>query len=136
LVNDLFPRKNIVKTISINEEDKIKGDILFTEVIMNLLTNAVKNHSSDEINIEVIGEKKEGKYRLSIIDHGKGIPPQEREEVFTRFSEYRKTGKGSGLGLYIVKSLVENYKGQIWIESRIEEDYSQGTALIMEFPLE
>ena len=136
LLEYLFPRKTIEKTITIAEEDKITGDSLFNEVLMNLLTNAVKNHPSNEIKIEVIGERKKGIYRLSIIDHGRGIAPQDREELFTRFSEFRKTGKGSGLGLYIVKNLVEKYNGRIWIESRVDSDYSQGTKMIMEFPIE
>ncbi|MHA1911862.1 MAG: ATP-binding protein [Candidatus Kariarchaeaceae archaeon] len=135
LLEDLYPGRMITKTISIAEEDKIKGDSLFNEVLTNLLTNAVKNHPTGDVKIEVIGVRKEGKYRLSIIDQGVGINPNERDEVFTRFNEYRKIGKGSGLGLFIVKNLMKMYNGKIWIESRVDSDYTKGTKMILEFPI-
>jgi signal transduction histidine kinase len=136
LLEDLFPKRTFIKKIIIGEDDKIKGDTLFDQVLINLLTNAVRYQDTDKIIIEVIGERNEDKYCLSIIDHGRGINPQDREKVFTRFNEFRTTGKGSGLGLYIVKNLVEKYNGKIWIESRVEDDFTKGTIIRMEFPLE
>ena len=68
---------------------------------------------------------------VTVSDYGKGIPDSMKKELFNRF--YSKA-KGSGLGLSIVKTLVERYKGKIWIGDRVYEDYKQGTIFGMIFP--
>ena len=68
---------------------------------------------------------------VTVSDHGKGIPDLKKQELFSRF--YSKA-EGSGLGLSIVKTLVERYKGKIWVGDRVYEDYKQGTVFGMIFP--
>ena len=68
---------------------------------------------------------------VTVSDYGKGIPDSMKKELFNRF--YSKA-KGSGLGLSIVRTLVERYKGKIWVGDRVYEDYTQGTAFGMIFP--
>ena len=72
---------------------------------------------------------------ISISDQASGIPPEQRDGIFDRYTEFRKSGKGSGLGLHIVKKLVERYEGRIWIESRLPENYKLGTTLKIELLL-
>ena len=67
----------------------------------------------------------------TVTDYGKGISDSMKKELFERF--YSKA-KGSGLGLSIIKTLVERYKGKIWVGDRIYEDYTQGTTFGMIFP--
>ena len=70
-------------------------------------------------------------WMVTVSDHGEGIPDSMKKELFNRF--YSKA-KGSGLGLSIVQTLVERYKGKIWVGDRVYEDCTQGTAFGMIFP--
>ena len=66
-------------------------------------------------------------------DYGKGIKPEERENLFEKYKSTDKFRKFSGLGLFIVKTLVERYGGEISVESRVADDYTKGTTFIIEF---
>ena len=108
---------------------------LIEEVFVNLFSNTVKYTDSPEVKIDVliteyfIGEVKY--WMITVSDYGKGIPDLMKKDLFERF--YSKA-KGSGLGLSIVKTLVERYKGKIWVGDRVYEDYTQGTTFGMIFP--
>jgi signal transduction histidine kinase len=109
---------------------------LFEEIFINLFSNSVKYTDSSEVKIDVIirdyfiGEVKY--WMITVSDYGKGIPDLMKKDLFERF--YSKA-KGSGLGLSIVKTLVERYKGKIWVGDRVYEDYRQGTTFGMIFPV-
>jgi nitrogen-specific signal transduction histidine kinase len=108
---------------------------LLEEIFINLFSNSVKYTDSSEVKIDVlikdyfIGELKY--WMITVSDHGKGIQDLMKKDLFERF--YSKA-KGSGLGLSIVKTLVERYKGKIWVGDRVYEDYTQGTTFGMIFP--
>lgn len=93
---------------------------LIAHVLSNLLDNAIKYSPEDGL-IQVILEDLEDRVKVTVQDNGMGIPPQELSRIFERFyrvdkARSRKTG-GSGLGLSIVKHLVENLGGQVSVES-------------------
>ncbi|MFX1251776.1 MAG: PAS domain S-box protein [Promethearchaeota archaeon] len=138
-LKDLFPLRTIeFDVINLPPDLSVLADSLFEDLLTNLLSNAIKNDEHEvvrvEIGIEIALDQPEC-IILTITDHGKGIPPDQRIELFNRFTEFRKKGKGSGLGLYIVKTLVDRYNGQIWIESRISDDYTQGTCFKIQLQL-
>ncbi|MEM9916986.1 MAG: ATP-binding protein [Bacteroidota bacterium] len=97
----------------------IEADRLgMTSVALNLLENAVK-YSFDQAEIEVNLSKKDGKLYWETSDRGTGIPDEEKKKVFDRFyrvgnEDTRKT-KGTGLGLYIVKEIIQAHEGVITI---------------------
>ncbi|MFX1538641.1 MAG: sensor histidine kinase, partial [Promethearchaeota archaeon] len=130
----LFPTKKIEIKVKAPSRSCILADSLFDGLILNLLTNVVKNDPHEIVKIEIeLKPKKEGKKCLLIItDYGTGIAPEQRKRIFERFTEFRKKGQGSGLGMFIVKTLVERYRGNIWIESRVPNDYTQGTRIMIE----
>jgi signal transduction histidine kinase len=113
----------------------IKAEDLLDEIFINLFSNTVKYTDSSEVKIDVIikdyfiGEAKY--WMITISDYGKGIPDSMKKELFERF--YSKA-KGSGLGLSIVRALVERYKGKIWVGDRVYKDYTKGTTFGMIFP--
>jgi signal transduction histidine kinase len=113
----------------------IIAEDLVEEVFINLFSNSVKYTDTSEVNIDVlikdyfIGEAKY--WMVTISDYGKGIPDSMKRDLFERF--YSKA-KGSGLGLSIVRTLVERYKGKIWVGDRVYEDYTKGTTFGMIFP--
>jgi len=104
------------------------------EILTNLLDNAIKySNQGDEIEIKLITNeqesptKKAGKSKemvfISIIDHGPGIPKEKQESIFERFERIKTDKaareKGLGLGLHIVKKLVELQGGKIWVKSEV-----------------
>ena len=95
-----------------------------TQVLMNLIGNAIKFTPSDgRVGISTANDCS-GWVRVSIRDTGLGIPASEQEKIFEKFYQVTKDAgpkpKGTGLGLAISKSLVEMHGGKIWVES--EED--------------
>jgi signal transduction histidine kinase len=105
-----------------------------SQVILNLLDNAVKySAETKEISVEV---KTRGSYlTIQIADRGMGIPRAEQKKIFGKF--YRVGNglvhdvKGSGLGLSLVKHIIETHKGKIKVESEI----GSGTRFIIRLPL-
>jgi two-component system phosphate regulon sensor histidine kinase PhoR len=92
----------------------------FPSIILNLFENAVK-YSSENSQVIVSLKKKNEKIIFSIIDEGVGISDAEKKNIFEKFyrvgsEETRKT-KGTGLGLYIVKYLVAQHKGNISVKN-------------------
>ncbi|HEX2067131.1 MAG TPA: HAMP domain-containing sensor histidine kinase, partial [Nitrososphaeraceae archaeon] len=113
----------------------IMAEDLLDEIFINLFSNSVKYTDSSEVKIDVMIKDyfiAEAKYwMITISDYGKGIPDSMKKELFERF--YYKA-KGSGLGLSIVRALVERYRGKIWVGDRVYKDYTKGTTFGMIFP--
>ncbi len=130
---DLFPDKKIILIVEgVVEDDTVLADSLFDYLLINLLTNAVKNDHNETIEIKIKKERVSAKeFKLHIIDQGTGIAPEERKRLFERYIQYKREGKGSGLGLHIVKTLMENYKGSIEIRNTFPEDFTLGTTVIL-----
>jgi signal transduction histidine kinase len=116
-------KKKIIFEMDIPEISRVEGDKdRFTEVIANLLDNAVK-FTSEGGKISVKARDENGNVHLTVSDTGIGIPADVLPKLFTRFyqldaSTARKYG-GTGLGLYITKSIIDAFKGKIWIESEV-----------------
>lgn len=94
-----------------------------TQVLMNLIGNAVKFTPQDG-KVTVAIEKNGNDYvQISIADTGPGILPEEANKIFSKFYQVdnidKQKPKGSGLGLAISKALVEMHGGKIWVESEV-----------------
>ncbi len=129
-VNLLLEEKNITLTSNLKEKDfVVYGDKMkILRVIINLLSNAIKS-SEENSNIELICKelKKKKKISISITDHGKGIEEDKIKEIFKKFAQFPyndKSSEGTGLGLYIVKKIIEDHKSEIEVTS----DKNDGTS--------
>lgn len=104
------------------------------QVLHNLLDNACK-YSGNSKNIEVNLERKNEQVLISIKDYGLGIKKEDQDKIFNRFyrvgNELTQKVKGSGIGLTIVKQIVEAHEGKITVES--EPD--QGSTFFIALPL-
>ena len=101
---------NGTEVILVNaDKDKI------TQVISNLLGNAVKFTKDGTISIKVSTDKESGEAIICIKDTGQGIDPGIVPHLFTKFSS--KSFEGIGLGLFIAKNIVEAHGGRIWAEN-------------------
>ncbi len=105
----------------------VLADDLLSEVFTNLIGNAVKFGGS-EVAITITAEEQEDEVIVTVADTGPGVPDEIKEEVFRRFERGKQKGRGEGLGLFIVKMLIERYGGRIWIEDRVSGRSEEGAA--------
>lgn len=120
-VNDM--RNTFVegKDLHIRFESKVRNAPVMIEgdrerifqVISNLLSNAIK--FTEEGEVVVVLEEKDNEAIVSVIDTGSGIAPEIYPNLFTKF--VTKSEKGTGLGLFIAKSIVDAHGGKIWAEN-------------------
>jgi two-component system sensor histidine kinase VicK len=114
---------------------RVKADaVKIKQVVENILTNAIK-YTSGHGQAEVVLSQEKGFIRFSCRDNGLGIPRDQQAELFTKFFRaqniIKKDTKGSGLGLYLNKKIVEASGGKIWIES----EEGKGTTVYFELPI-
>lgn len=117
----LVQEKNILLDFKCNRPCLVQLDKkLITQVIVNLISNAIKfSPEGSEIKIS-ISENKNNSIVFSVVDDGIGIPKDELKDVFDSFVQSSKTrsdGGGTGLGLPISKEIIELHNGKIWAES-------------------
>ena len=111
----------------------LTGDrIRIEQMISNLVNNAIKYAPGKEI-INVIAKQENNRIVFQIIDDGIGIEPDEIPRLFDKFHRATNTGKikGMGLGLYIVKEIVDFHKGAIFVESQP----GKGAVFTVELPI-
>lgn len=103
------------------------------QVLSNLLSNAVKFSPRGAV-VEVGVTAEDGRARLRVTDHGKGIPPEFQARIFEKFTQADTTSTrqrgGTGLGLSIARAIVERHGGQIWFETAV----GRGTTFFVELP--
>jgi two-component system sensor histidine kinase SenX3 len=117
---------------------RIAGDLdEVRAAVSNLLDNAIK-YSGAGARVDVETASEEGRFALvRVRDNGPGIPGPELKRVFRRF--YRMSGpqaarvKGTGLGLFIVRSVARRHGGRAWAESA---GPGHGSTFVMRFPLD
>ena len=96
------------------------------QVIMNILENAVEFTKSGKILVCMHKNSKLNEICLSVSDSGSGIDPQILPKLFTKFVS--KSKKGTGLGLYISKKIIEAHNGSIWAENYFVDSVKQDIA--------
>src|SRR5207302_6691105 len=100
----------------------------------NLLQNAVK-FSSGPPQIEVVGSRENGRIRLVVRDHGIGIPDGARRHLFEKFYRINnpelQNVAGTGIGLYLVRQVVEGHGGHVQVDSHLGE----GSAFEIDLPV-
>ncbi|MBL8730090.1 MAG: hypothetical protein JNM25_16820 [Planctomycetes bacterium] len=104
-----------------------------TKVFMNLLGNAIAYGPADATPvIRIYVEDGDGEWRVCVRDNGIGIPEQDRPRLFRRFERGSNTGgiSGTGLGLHIVKELVQGHGGRVSFESTV----GSGTTFVLHMP--
>ena len=102
------------------------------QVFVNLLGNA-RDASEPEYPLIVRADNAEQMATVHVEDHGSGIPPELIERIFEPFVTTKEPGKGTGLGMSVVYSIIEEHYGQIKITSPIHEDRT-GTRITLLLP--
>ena len=126
---------NSDKTSDYNENNNLVVEAdrsRLTQVISNLLSNSIK-FTNSEGSISVRLEKKDSHVIVSVKDTGTGIDPEIMPKLFTKFATKSQTS-GTGLGLFISKSIIEAHGGKIWGENYIH-DTKKGSIFAFSLPL-
>jgi signal transduction histidine kinase len=101
------------------------------QVVQNLITNSVKFMGEQtEPLIEIDAEERGGEYVFFVRDNGMGIDPKYHEQIFGLFNKLNANTDGLGIGLGIVKRIIEVHGGRIWIESEL----GKGTSFYFTLP--
>ena len=104
--------------------------LLLREAVLNLIDNAI-HYAGRGAEVTLRVSRDGERARLDVIDNGPGVAAQDRERVFERFVRATTEGDGCGLGLSIVKEIVERHGGQV----RLEAVEPQGTKVVVFLPL-
>lgn len=104
----------------------------FNVVMLNLVNNAIKHHDSGNAKIEIKAKRGAKGATIIVQDNGPGIAVQNRERIFKLFETLRPRDEveGSGMGLSVVKKIVEHYGGHI----SVEDNLPRGTKFIVTWP--
>lgn len=117
LFADTHPDRLVETTVSLRRPAVCASPKSIQRVVRNLLVNAMSySPPGASVNVQVF--EVNGELRVSIGDQGPGMDPEDEERLFRRYSRAASTGKGSGLGLYVCRRLVELEGGRIWVDSQ------------------
>ncbi|TXD56545.1 PAS domain S-box protein [Polaribacter sp. IC066] len=125
LIEDLKTVLFVPRNISINILNKlpiIRGDkTKFQQVFQNLISNAIKFIDKEKgfVNIDVAADA--NFYTFSISDNGIGIEKQHFDKIFKIFQSLNGSKDSNGIGLSIVKKIVDIYSGEVWLTSEVHK---------------
>jgi len=108
---------------------RVDADGMLQSVFENLLKNAIQHNDKDVAEVTVTATERDGTVTVRIADNGPGVPDGRKETVFGK----GRTGldsAGTGMGLYLVETLVTGYGGEVWIEDNDPE----GSVFVVELP--
>jgi PAS domain S-box-containing protein len=106
--------------------DKVK------QVLINLLDNAF-HFSPPDASVIITGDIEDGKAVVRVKDAGPGIPIEQRDRLFDKFTQSKSSGmeRGLGLGLYIVRTFIEAHDGEVWLE----DEHEPGAIVAFSLPI-
>lgn len=140
---DAIEAPNTIIKADIPEDLHVWADEMINSVISNILTNAIIHNTKKEKRIDVTAKKireneiemdekkikeKANWVEVRIADNGPGIPDEMKEEIFKEGVKDQETGR-TGLGLFLVKTLIERYGGKIWVE----DNEPEGSVFVLRF---
>jgi len=138
-IKNNFPNKDIEIIVEASLEDvHVMGNELLLDVFENIMINSVKYNKNEkkEIVIKTSEIEADGQklLKFEFIDNGIGIEQYRKEKIFEVGNREYKGGRGMGLGLSLVKKIVESYGGKIMVEDKVPGDYSKGSNFILLIP--
>jgi light-regulated signal transduction histidine kinase (bacteriophytochrome) len=123
IIDSLAPPENIEITVETELPVLECGQTRITQAFQNLLSNAVKYMDKPHGQIRIGCVEKDNFWEFNVTDNGPGIEEEHFERIFQIFQTLARHDEngGTGIGLTVVKKIVELYDGKIWVESKLGE---------------
>ena len=118
-------------------ETEVLANALLGSVIRNLLTNAIQHNRSDEPTVIVSATVTEERVTIRVADDGPGIPDRQKQQLFGK-GQTGLDSTGTGIGLYLVETLVDGYDGEVRVEDRGDQGSPadvEGAVFAVELPV-
>jgi len=114
------------------------ADPLVKDIFYNVINNSQKFGEQKKVEV-LVRQDKIGEvdyWRVEVRDQGKGISDERKPLLFQRFEnlDTNLAAEGHGLGLSVVKALIDRYQGRVWVEDRINGDSSKGSVFVIMLP--
>ena len=110
-------------------ETTVVANEMLDSVLRNLLKNAIQHNDSEIPEVQVSATERAGMAVVRIADNGPGVPDSQKDTIFGR-GEKGLESEGTGIGLYLVETLLDSYGGDI----RIEDNEPSGSVFVVELP--
>ena len=139
-VQDSIRSKKILIKIEPEEDPAflILGSELINEAIENILLNSIIHNDNEDVYLSIailkVLKDQIPHIRVEFSDNGRGIKDSRKTNIFNRAYNQNKSTIGMGLGLSLVKIIVEKLDGSVWVEDRVLGDYNQGSKFILLLP--
>jgi PAS domain S-box-containing protein len=133
------PGKDVAIDYAPYRDCYVMANGLLRDVFSNLIGNAIKHSGSSKsvrigLGLDLVRMDGRDYCKVVVEDNGPGIPDMQKEKVFARFRKEDARASGKGLGLYLVKSLVEDFHGTVHVEDRVPGDYTKGARFVVTLP--
>lgn len=112
------------------EEITVEANEMLASVFRNLVGNALENVDREPAVIDVFVEREDTSAVVRVADNGPGVPDEYKDRIF-QMGEKGPTSSGSGIGLYLVKTIVEGFGGSV----RVEDNDPRGSVFVVTLPL-
>ena len=138
-INIEFPEKKInIQISSPFELYFVKANNLLLDVFNNILYNAVKHNNNNNINVLIRASETQKSLKvylkLEFIDNGLGIPDEQKKIIFQPEERANNNFTRIGLGLSLVKKIIDTFEGQIFVEDKVKGDFSKGSNFTVLIP--
>jgi PAS domain S-box-containing protein len=119
----------------------VVGNEMLSSVFRNLLKNGIQHNDKETPRVAVFATEHDDSVEIAVADNGPGVPDEQKSDIFGRGQKGLESD-GTGIGLYLVQSLVTNIGGEVWVEDRDSsqppetdnENAEEGTVFVVELP--
>ncbi len=131
-----FHRKDLNIRIDFSDKNvKVKGGKLLLNAFENILQNGCIHNENKTIKLYIkinkVRKKDKDWVKLEFRDNADGIKDERKDIIFERSYDKEKSRGGMGIGLMLVKEIINGYGGRVWVEDRVKGDYSRGSNFIV-----
>ncbi|TXT58804.1 MAG: putative Histidine kinase [Promethearchaeota archaeon] len=140
-IRNSYQKRNIEIMVNYHNHSReffVQANELLLEVFENIMINSVKHNDKEDIKIRIDVKKTKNKgnkwVKLEFSDNGIGIPDEKKGRIFQKRPFRREYSSGMGLGLSLVKEILQLFNSKISVHDRVKGDFSEGSTFIIEIP--